>query len=89
MASMAERETIISFNAADSLINIWSCDPSWMSKIKKLPGAHESHQYGWEVDVPKAWLKINKPPERKPMSVGQKKKAAQILAKARASKKKG
>lgn len=88
MASMLERETIINWNAAEKTANIWSCDPSWITKIKKLPGAHE-HQNGWEADIPKGWVKIAKPSVRKPMTAEHREKALKALAKARANKKKG
>ena len=89
MPALIERETIINFNALDKEVNIWSCDPSWISKIKKYPGARECHQGGWEADIPKSWLKIAKPIARKPMSEEQRAKARKALAKARAAKKKG
>lgn len=85
MASLIERETIINFNAAEKTFNIWSCDPSWIKKIKKLPEARE-HQNGWEADVSKTWLKISKP---KLMTEAQKAARAKNLKKANSRKKKG
>lgn len=85
MASLIERETIINFNAAEKTANIWSCDPSWIKKIKKLPEARE-HQNGWEADIPKAWLKISKP---RTTSTLQKKRASEHAKKLNAKRKKG
>jgi hypothetical protein len=86
MPAMVERETIINFNALDKTANLWSCDPSWISKIKKLPGARECYQGGWEVDVPKAWIKIGKP---RTVSAKARAAASKNMKKLNASKKKG
>lgn len=83
MASMIERETIINFNAAEKEANIWSCDPTWINKIKKLPGAIEN-QNGWEATVPKSWIKVSKPRE---LSAERKAALAKNLALARKTKK--
>lgn len=86
MPALVERETIISFNAAEKTVNIWSCDPSWINKIKKLPEARECYQGGWEADFPKSWLKITKP---RVLSEKAKQAARTNLKKARAKQKKG
>ena len=83
MASMIERETIINFNAAEKEASVWSCDPTWINKIKKLPEAREN-QNGWEAIVPKSWIKITKPRE---ISAKQKAALAKNLALARKTKK--
>lgn len=54
-----EQETIISFNAAENLANIYSTNPTWMRKLEKLGGKQKG--VGVEVDIPKGWLKIQKP----------------------------
>lgn len=53
-----ERETIITFNDAESLANIWSNSPSWVNKIKKLGG--EPYGSGYSVNVPKNLIEIKK-----------------------------
>lgn len=52
-----EKETIISFNSSTEPANIFSADPAWVQKIKKLPGARKCGD-GMEVDIPKSWIKI-------------------------------
>lgn len=61
--TLAEQETIITFSAADTTANIYSTHQPWINKIKKLPGA-KPYGIGWEVDVPKNWIKVT--PPRKP-----------------------
>ena len=61
----AEQETIINFSAADTTANIYSADPAWISKIKKLGKCRELG-VGVETDVPKAWIRIQKPPRMSP-----------------------
>ena len=85
MASLVERETIINFNAAEKTLNIWSCDPSWIKKIQKLPDSRP-HQNGWEADVPKSWLKLSKP---RTVSKEQKEASRERMKKLNAKRKKG
>lgn len=53
----AEQETIITFNSADKTANIFSCDPTWVNKIKKFDGWTKTTG-GYEVDVPKSAVKL-------------------------------
>ena len=52
-----EKETIISFNSSTEPANIFSVDPVWVQKIKKLPSARKCGD-GVEADIPKSWIKI-------------------------------
>lgn len=49
--SKAEQETIITFNAADKMANIWTSDPIWMRKLEALGG--KNNGLSVELDVPK------------------------------------
>lgn len=59
--SLLERETIINFNDAESTANIFTASEVQMKKMKDL-GTWTKTNGGWEIDVPKAWVKI-KPPK--------------------------
>ena len=54
--SKAEQETIITFNAADKMANIWTSDPIWMRKLEALGGTNNGHSV--ELDVPKTAIKV-------------------------------
>lgn len=54
--SKAEQETIITFNAADKMANIWTSDPVWMRKLVALGG--KDNGYSVELDVPKTAIKV-------------------------------
>lgn len=56
--SKSEQETIITFNAADKMANIWSSDPVWMRKLEALGGTNNGHSV--EIDVPKTAIKVSK-----------------------------
>ena len=56
----AERETIITFNDADKTANIYSTSQTWINKIKKFDGWRENGP-GVEVDVPKKWIRVQRP----------------------------
>lgn len=75
--SLAERETIITFNADSSTAVVYSCIPGWVSKIKKIKGWKECGA-GVEVEVPKTWVKVSQP---RTMSETQRKKASERMKK--------
>lgn len=60
-----ERETVITFNADDKTANIYSTIPSWVNKIKKIDGWKE-YGIGVEVDVPKSWVRLQRPNKLSP-----------------------
>lgn len=78
--SLYERETIINYNDADGTANIFTASPNVKKKLEKL-GEVRASSGGWEVDVPKSWIKISKP---KKVSEAQKNAARAALVKARA-----
>lgn len=78
--TLAEQETIITFNAADKTANIYSASPTWINKIKKFDGWRESGP-GAEVDVPKSWIKIVRPMN---LSAEERERRAAVLRRARA-----
>lgn len=55
--SKAEQETIITFNAADKMANIWTSDPIWMRKLEALGG--KNNGLSAELDVPKTAIKVS------------------------------
>ena len=57
MGSKYERETIITFNDAESTANVFSSSESWMKRIKKIKGWRECGD-GVEVTVPKSSIQI-------------------------------
>ena len=59
--SKLERETIITFNEAESTANIFSTSQPWINKIEKIPGCRRVGA-GYEVDIPKSWIKFPKEP---------------------------
>ena len=82
--SRLEQETIISFNAAEDTANIYSSDPVWARKIQKMKGSRK-YSVGYEVDVPKNWIRIQRPPQ---LSEAEKKRRAEILRKVSNARKK-
>jgi len=78
-----ERETIISFSAADTTMNIYTTDPNWFARIKKLGGKMKG-DYACEAEIPKKWLRIQKPPT---LSEERKKELAERIKKVNALKK--
>ena len=54
--SDAEKETIISFSAADKTANVYSSDPTWMKKLQKMGG--KPRGIGVELEIPKSSIKI-------------------------------
>lgn len=58
--SKYEKETIITFNEAEATANIYSVSDVWIRKIKKIKG-HRKFSMGYEVDVPKNWIKVSPP----------------------------
>ena len=55
--SKVEQETIITFNAADKMANIWTSDPVWMRKLEALGGTNNGSSV--ELDVPKTAIKVS------------------------------
>lgn len=80
--SRYEQETIITFNAGEKTANIYSSDPVWAKKIQKIKGSRK-YSVGYEVDVPKNWIKVAPPRQ---YSEETKKKMAENLRKARQKK---
>lgn len=80
----SEAETIISFTAADTNANVYSCDPVWMKRIKKIKGWTEVG-HGVAVDVPKAWVKMPKEPSKRKPTETQLKALAKARQKTRSS----
>lgn len=58
--SKIEKETIITFNEAEATANVYSTSDVWIRKIKKIKG-HRKFSIGYEVDVPKNWIKVSPP----------------------------
>ena len=56
-----EQETIINFNASEKEASVYSTDPVWMKKLEKLGGKQKG--LGIEINVPKSWVKVQKPRE--------------------------
>lgn len=79
----AEQETIISFSSSDSTANVYSTDPVWIARLKKMGGEMKG-DYAIELTVPKKWVKVQKPRE---LSERQKECCVRALAKARAKNK--
>lgn len=79
----AEQETIISFSAADKDANIYSTDPIWIAKLKKLGGKMKG-DYAIELSIPKSRISIRSGYK---MSEEDKAIRAERLAKLRESKK--
>lgn len=84
--ALAEQETIININGAETTANVYSTQPGMIAKIKKLPGARP-YGAGWEADVPKSWIQI-RPPKKVVLTPEQKAKRAEILKKVNAARKK-
>lgn len=57
MSSKLEQETLVSFNEAESLVNIFSCSPAVVNKLKKIKGSYESGA-GISLDLPKSKIII-------------------------------
>lgn len=55
--SKAEQETIITFNAADKMANIWTSDPVWMRKLEAMGGTNNGMSV--EIDIPKSRIKVS------------------------------
>ena len=78
--SKAEQETIIQFTSDGKTANIYSTYGPWIEKIKKLGGKQSwQNSNGWEVDVPKEWIKVKPPRE---LSPAQKVAASKAVKKA-------
>lgn len=58
--SKIEKETVITFNEAEATANIYSTSDVWIRKIRKIKG-HRKFSIGYEVDVPKNWIKVSPP----------------------------
>lgn len=86
MASKLEQETIINFNAAESNANIFSTEPSMIKKIMTLGGKPYQDGPGYEVNVPKAWIKIVPPRVYSQEALENKREAVKKARKARAAK---
>ena len=83
-----ERETIITFNEAEKTAHVFSLSKSWMSRIQKMEGAKPCGE-GWEIEVPKSWIKFPKEPKKVVLSAEQKRVLAERckkMAGARAKK---
>ena len=78
----AEQETIISFSSSDSTANVYSTDPVWIARLKKMGGEMKG-DYAIELTVPKKWVKVQKPRE---LSERHKECCARALEKAHAKK---
>lgn len=55
-----EKETIITFNEAEDTANIYSTSDVWIRKIKAIKGSRK-YSIGYEVDVPKSWIRLQRP----------------------------
>ncbi len=55
-----EKETIITFNELDATANIYSASDVWIRKIRNIKGSRQC-SIGFEVDVPKGWIRVQKP----------------------------
>lgn len=58
--SLVERETIITYNDADGTANVFTASPVIKNKLAKL-GEVKTNGGGWEIEVPKAWVRIAPP----------------------------
>lgn len=58
--SKLEKETVITFNEAEATANVYSTSDVWIRKIKKIKG-YRKFSIGYEVDVPKNWIKVSPP----------------------------
>lgn len=58
--SLYEKETIINYNEAESEANIYTASPAMKKRLEKLGEVHETNG-GWEINVPKSWIKIAPP----------------------------
>ena len=82
--SRLEQETVITFNAAEKTASVYSTDPVMIRKIKNMKGSRK-YSIGYEIDVPKGWIKITQPRQ---YSDATKAKMRENLRKARKAQKK-
>jgi len=79
--SREEQETIISFNEAEDMANIYTCSKSWMHYMEKVLSVKPKEiydSYAREYECPKAW--IRKPRKPRQLSKEQKQKLTQRLS---------
>lgn len=79
----AEQETIITFSASDTTANIYTTDPVWERRIQKIEAPHKDGA-GWSVDVPKKWVRVQRPPK---VSEEAAKKRSEALKKVQSARK--
>ena len=78
--SRQERETIINFNEAEDIANIYTCSKSWMRHMEKVLGLKPMNihgSYAREYECPKTWIK--KPRKPRQLSKEQKQRLRQRL----------
>lgn len=85
--SRLEQETIISFNAAEDIANIYSSDPVWIRKIEKIKG-HSKIGLGMEVNVSKKWIRLQKPNKLSPEAKAKASARMKAMAKSKSADRK-
>lgn len=89
--SKVEHETIINFNEGEEIAYIYTCNQRWMRQLEKCgfkpvrEHADKGRVYAKDFEVPKALIRIPRPPTRK--EVAQRRAQAKRLRKYRFSRK--